>query len=87
MRNVCPHARRPESRLPPPVYNRLHISAKGRVFNYFLPGTALAIMSENGQASLSRWQDKGLLFDRAVRQDWRLLELDEKILTEVIYNG
>ena len=45
------------------------------------------IMSENGPASLARWQDKGLLFDRAVRQDWWLLEIDETVLQEVIYNG
>ncbi|CAL5221649.1 g3876 [Coccomyxa viridis] len=44
-------------------------------------------MLENGPASLARWQDKGLLLDRAVRQDWRLLEIDEKLLQEVIYNG
>ena len=47
----------------------------------------MAVMAENGPASLARWQDKGLLFDRAVRQDWRLLEIDENVLQEVIYNG
>lgn len=44
-------------------------------------------MSVHGTTSLQRWQEKGLVFDRAVRQDWRLLEADEKVLQELMYNG
>lgn len=43
-------------------------------------------MASHGSATLQRWQDKGLVFERAVRHDWRLLEADENILQELFYN-
>ena len=36
---------------------------------------------------LHRWQDKRLAFDKSVRSDWRLLETDDQLLQELIYNG
>ncbi|CAK0780439.1 hypothetical protein CVIRNUC_005054 [Coccomyxa viridis] len=36
---------------------------------------------------LHRWQDKRLAFDKTVRSDWRLLETDDQLLQELIYNG
>ena len=50
------------------------------------PPYGTAAMSVQGSL-LHRWQDKRLAFDKTVRSDWRLLETDDQLLQELIYNG
>ena len=74
------------SRPPMPAVHRLRPHTKSSTLTRHLLQHGIAAMSVQCK-SLQRWQDKRLAFDRIVREDWRLLETDDTLLQEMIYNG